>query len=32
VTGGLSGGEKIVTAGANRLTMGEKVRPADAPK
>jgi RND family efflux transporter MFP subunit len=32
VSGGLQGGEKIVTAGANRLTMGEKVRPADAPK
>lgn len=32
VSGGLSGGEKIVTAGANRLTMGEKVRPADAEK
>lgn len=32
VSSGLQGGEKIVTAGANRLTMGEKVRPADVPK
>lgn len=32
VSSGLQGGEKIVTAGANRLTAGEKVRPADAPK
>lgn len=32
VSSGLVGGEKIVTAGANKLTIGEKVRPADLPK